>query len=59
MFLKKQFIYFKMVIKLAKQKKIEVKSNILTKDISILLKIKSIKGLLVLEKNIAKYRNLK
>lgn len=45
MSLKKQFTYFKKAKKLAKQRKIEVKSNILIKDISVLLADESIEGL--------------
>lgn len=42
---KKQFIYFKKSKKLFKQRKIEIKSNILIENTSILLDDKSIEGL--------------
>lgn len=52
--LKRQFTYLKKAKKLAKQRKIEVKNNnILIENISILLKDKFIKDLLVYEKDIS------
>ena len=56
--LKRQFIHLKEMKKLAKQKKFEVKSDILIEDTSILLKNESTKSLLVPEKDTPQYRDL-
>lgn len=55
---KKQFTFFKKAKKLAKQRKIKVKSNILTENISVLLEYKSIEGSLIPKKDILWYKNL-
>ena len=54
----RQFTYFKEERKLAIQRKIEVKSDILIEDTSVLLEDESTQGLWVPEKNKPQHRDL-
>ena len=55
---KRQLSHLKEVIKLAKQKKLEIKNNILKGDASILFEDKLIEGSQVSEKFITQYEDL-
>ena len=55
---KRQFTHLKVARELAKHRKIEVKSDILTKDTSVLLEDESTEGSWVPEKDTPQHRNL-